>query len=100
MAHSLVTWGENKRVLHFPVIMPLFLTSFAFLNKYLLDLRDRQKSARELGRELVAYTVVDWAVFWKFGGELTEVAVEMAITRRQRLAETIPASPREFAIAS
>jgi hypothetical protein len=73
MERSLSSWGDSGKDLRFPVIMPPFLTSFAFLDKYLLDLKEKKKSAREMGRELLAYTAVDWAVFWRFGKEMREL---------------------------
>jgi len=73
LERSLPTGDDHKKNIHFPIVMPLFLTSFTFFNKFLLDLKIKQKSARELGRELLAYTAVDWAVFWRFGGELREL---------------------------
>jgi hypothetical protein len=73
MRQSLTSWGGRRRNLRFPVIMPLLLTSFTFFYKYLADLKDKKKSLREMGRELLAYTLVDWAVFWRFGGELRDL---------------------------
>lgn len=65
---SLVSRDVFTNDVSFPVIMPFFLTSFTFFSKFFSDLKE--KRIRELGREFIAYTLVDWAVFWRFKKDL------------------------------
>ncbi len=70
MNNSLNLRDVFVRPVRFPVTTPFFLTSLSFFDKLFHDLKERKKSARELGREFIAYTLVDWAVYWRFQGDL------------------------------
>jgi hypothetical protein len=71
LERSLTSWDVFARDSCFPVIIPFSLTSFTFLNKFFSDLKE--KRVRELGREFIAYTLVDWAVFWRFKKDIRRV---------------------------
>jgi hypothetical protein len=66
--NSLVSRDVFANDVCFPVTMPFCLTSLTFFAKFFSDLKE--KRIRELGREFIAYTLVDWAVFWRFKKDL------------------------------
>ena len=71
IAHSLVSRDAFANDISFPVVMPFFLTSLTFVGKFFSDLKE--KNMRELGREFIAYTLVDWLVFWRFKKDLRKL---------------------------
>lgn len=66
--NSLVSHNVFSNDAYFPIVMPFYITSLTFIDKFFSDLK--KKSIKELGREFIAYTLVDWLVFWRFKKDL------------------------------
>ena len=68
---DVAAWDQASLRLSFPVTPPFWLTSALFAHKFIYDLG--RKKPRELVRELAAFSVVDWLVYWRFFKDLDKL---------------------------